>query len=597
MPVFGHGVSAVNRRQVLYRPEERPGFTAWVTAFDYGNGRLGLSFKETVARPDPDYRPPTLEFGEAVGAPVSYCSVECGSAGERSFRVYMASDDGGNTYYETGRCPLEEGSFCNIGFPDGRIIGLDVPRINPEGTGWCDYITLRESRDGGTTWRSLPHLLKDTAPYLWRVRRLRDGSCLVLASFCGSPWGPGRERPTRTAALPGETYLSKFQTFFLHTRDGVHYTGPHYILPGIGAHEYDVAELADGRLLFLAGDVQATPAGRQLVRREGDRFLNGPLLPVRRGAPTDPAENPQGGFVPESVVVLPGDLLVGSRRNKPYACSADLGENWFEIEGLPTSLYQPFLQLLPDGSLANFGHFGGDSALGQEDMYIAADRFTLSGSPPAGCTLSLRRLLTEDGGSYRNAYEAALTQGGRPLAGKTVTFRVTPTWNRDGTAAVHLGDASPLLRSAVTDETGAARIALPEFDGRPDIHLYYFIDAAFHPEPGEALLPCSSQILSEAALTPRRTCRYPHDAYFAGGTLYISPRLEAAVPSVYQELSPLCGLPGRELHHPLSPALEAALLEAQVLRREEGRLMWLESVHAPEPLHAVAPMGSGDWYV
>ena len=597
MPEFDHGVSAVNHRSILYRPEARPGFTAWVTAFDYGNGRLGLSFKETMAQPDPNYRPPTLEFGEAVGAPVSYCSVECGSANERSFRVYMASDDGGKTYYETGRCPLSEGSFCNIGFPDGRIIGLDVPRINPEGTGWCDYITLRESWDGGTTWRSLPPLLEGTAPYLWRIRRLRDGSCLVLASFCGSPWGPGRERPTRTAALPGETNLSKIQAFFLHTWDGIHYTGPHYVLPGIGAHEYDMAELEDGRLLFLAGDVQATPAGRQLVRRQGDRFLNGPLLPIHRGAPPDPMQNPQGGFVPESVVALPGDLLVGSRRNKPYACSADLGENWFEIDNLPPSLYQPFLQLLPDGSLANFGHFGGDSALGQEDMYIAADFFTLSGYPPAGCTLSLRRRMAADGSCYLNAYEAALFCGGRPLSGKPVTFRITPTWNEDGTAAVHQGAQSPLLRTAVTDEKGMARVALPEFDNRPDIHLYYFIDAAFQPGPEDQLLPCSSQILCEPALTPHRACRYPHTAYFAGGTLYISPQLEAAAPSVYEELTPLCGLSRRELSRPLSPALEKALLEAHVLIREKDHLLWLKSVHAPQPLHAVAPMGSGDWYV
>lgn len=40
-------------------------------------------------------------MGEAIGAPVSYCSAECGSADTVSERVYMASDDGGEHWYET----------------------------------------------------------------------------------------------------------------------------------------------------------------------------------------------------------------------------------------------------------------------------------------------------------------------------------------------------------------------------------------------------------------------------------------------------------------------------------------------------------------
>ena len=49
-------------------------------------------------------------LGEAIGAPVSYCSAECGSADTVSERVYMASDDGGEHWYETGRGPPAEGS-------------------------------------------------------------------------------------------------------------------------------------------------------------------------------------------------------------------------------------------------------------------------------------------------------------------------------------------------------------------------------------------------------------------------------------------------------------------------------------------------------
>ena len=174
---YGHGLSPIGcRRDIIYRPEQRPGFTAWVTGFDYGDGRIGISFKETLRRKNPDFIPPRLEMGEAVGAPVSYCSIECGSEDEQSMRVYMASEDEGRSFYETGRCPLEEGAFCNIGFPDGRIVGLDVPRINEERTGWCEGIRLRESSDGGKTWEDRGLLLPGTAPYLWRVRRLSDST-------------------------------------------------------------------------------------------------------------------------------------------------------------------------------------------------------------------------------------------------------------------------------------------------------------------------------------------------------------------------------------------------------------------------------------
>ena len=98
-----------HERRTIYLPPQRPGFAAWTAAFDYGDGRLGLSFKETVREKNTGFRPPRLELGEAIGAPVSYCSVECGGSEEQSYRVYLLSEDGGRSYRESGRCPLEEG--------------------------------------------------------------------------------------------------------------------------------------------------------------------------------------------------------------------------------------------------------------------------------------------------------------------------------------------------------------------------------------------------------------------------------------------------------------------------------------------------------
>ena len=129
-----HAADAEHR--MIYEPADALGFTAWTDCFDYQNGRLGLSFKEIRRAHDAAFVPPRLEMGEAIGAPVSYCSAECGSADTVSERVYMASDDGGEHWYETGRCPLAEGSFLNAGFADGRLVGLDVGRVNAARTGW-----------------------------------------------------------------------------------------------------------------------------------------------------------------------------------------------------------------------------------------------------------------------------------------------------------------------------------------------------------------------------------------------------------------------------------------------------------------------------
>lgn len=587
-----------HRRPEIYKPERSPSFVAWATAFDYGGGRVGLSFKETAQMPNPWYAPPKLEFGEAVGAPVSYCSVECGSVNLVSWRVYMASEDGGKTFHETGRCNLEDGSFCNVGFPDGRILGIDVPRTNPEGTGWSECIFVRESCDGGSTWQPVATLLEGCAPYVWRVRRLRDGTIVLCASLYGTPWGEGRPRATRNTMLPGETYLNKIQTFFMTSADGVDWDGPHYVLPGAGAHEFDFVELKDGSLLFIAGDVQATPVARQIVRRQGGRYLNGTLMGIRRGAPPDPGQNPQGGFVPESVVMLPDGLIVGSRRNKPYSCSNDLGENWYEIEGLPPSLYQPFMLLLPDGSVANFGHVGGDSGFGQQDMLIGADIFTVENHMPGAPALSLARQQSADGSRYLNAFAAALTLGGRPAAGEELEFRFNPVWREDGAVSTVPQDRAPVIKRAVTDGGGVALVSAPEFDGIGDIHYYYNADVVFRPQPGSALTACDGPMMCVAALTPARRRLYPHAAYFAEGILFLSPETVAEHPGILAALSALAGrADDRVPEGALTKEAEELLLGCGVLLKTERGLCWRRSVHAPAPLAGVKVMAGGDWYV
>ena len=584
----------------VYAPAKHPGFVAWAAAFTYGDGSIGLSFDERIQKENPSFTPPRLEYAEAAGVPVSYCSAETGSDDQCSYRVYMRSTDGVH-FTETGRCPRSEGSFGNAGFPDGRILGFDVPRHNAAGTGWCDYILVRESNDGGSTWKEVRKLFRGSAPYLWRVRRLNDGTIVLLASFYGTAWGPGQERITRNTDFPYETYISKIQTFFVTTKDGYTYSPPNYILPGIGAHEYDFVEMPDGRLVFIAGDVQGTPVGRQIVVPTPDGWMNQGIFPIHAGAPKDPTANPQGGYVPETIAWdEKHQCIVGYRRNNCFSISNDLGANWTRVElDVPfTHLYQPFMLEAPDGRIALLGHAGGgDVGFGQKDMTIECQLMDMdcANALPKPTRLSLERLLSEDGSHFLNEFRARLTCGDAPLAGVELEFRFTDYWAPDGAKNTTPQAAAPLKIRAVTDENGCA-LAHPEcYDNRADIHLAYNVDVTRIVSDG--FRRCVSPQMCILALTPYRRCLFPRDAYFAGGTLFLAPQFLQDFPGI---MDTLLGCTGESDLLPagvLPPEAERRLLKSGVLFESDGgALRWIKSIHAPRPLDDVKPMLTGDWY-
>lgn len=588
------------RQHMVYTPAAHPGFVAWVDVFDYGDGSIGLCFDERIQMHNPGFQSPRLEYFHAASLPVSYCSVEAGSEDQQSFRVYMRSGDGLH-FEETGRCPRNEGSFCNFGFPDGRIIGLDVSRQNENRTGWSDYIAVRESRDGGKTWTLLKKMLPGTAPYIWRTRRLKDGTIVLLASFFGTPWGPGKLRATRTASLPDETGITKIQTFFMTTTDGVHYSGPHYILQGLGAHEYDVVETEEGNLLFITGDVQGHPCGYQEVRRCEDGWINGTVFPIHAGAPENPEENPQGGYVPETIVYdRRYGCLLGYRRNKCFSLSNDNGANWIRIEmDHPfTHLYQPKIVTLSDGRVALYGHSGGgDSAFGENDMSIGVIILDPQCAQvlPKPTRLSMDRMLSPDESHYLNGFWARLCSGDQPVSGVEVEFRFKPFWADDGSVNTTPQEQAPVRLTAVTDEDGYARVMAPMYDGIADIHFAYNVDVVCH---GNAQVRgCSGPMLCVMALSAHRECLFPRDAHMAGGTLYLSPDYLRDFPDALEALSGAVGESGVLQRGVLSPEGEERLVKSGVLKRDEtGVLRWIPNVHAPRPLDSVKPMLSGDWY-
>lgn len=585
---------------LIYTPKKRPGFVAWVSAYDFGDGTVGLAFDERIQMHNPNFINPKLEYSHAASAPVSYCSVEAGSPDQQAFRVYMRSEDGIH-FRETGRCKRSEGSFCNLGFPGGRLIGLDVSRLNEARTGWNDFIQVRESLDGGNTWTPVRRLFEGCASYLWRARRLKDGTWIIIASFFGTPWGIGKLRPTRTSSLPNENGISKIQTFFLTTADGVTFSQPNYILPGIGAHEYDVVETADGNLLFIAGDVQGHPCGYQLVRRSPDGWINGTLYPIHAGAPADPSKNPQGGYIPETIVYdARYNCLIGYRRNQCFSLSNDNGENWTRIiTDFPyTHLYQPQILPLPDGRIAMYGHRGGgDSAFGENDMSIGAILIdpSCAASLPMPTSLTMDRVLSDDGSHYLNAYRAHLTSGSTPVAGVEVQFRFVPFWAEDGSIDTTPMENAPVILTATTGPDGCALVHAHMFDGRADIHYAYNVDVICHGT--KTLRGCCGPTLCVLALTPYRRNRFPRDAHMAGGCLYLAPRFLEDFPEALDSLRVCTGDDPCLKETALCPEAQQRLLEAGVLfRNEAGQLQWIPNVHAKRPLDDVKPMLTGDWY-
>lgn len=583
----------------VYVPRVRPGFTAWATVFACPDGGVGLCFDETVRKENPLFVKTRLEMAEAACVPVSYGSVECGTKDQTAFRVFMRSRDG-LKFEETGRCLRTRSAYCCAALPDGRLIGFDVPRRNDEGTAWADWLRVQESRDGGRTWTGERRILKGNMPYMWRARTLRDGTVILLLSLQGSPWGEGRERGTRHTALPGETALNRVQACFITTRDGVHFSGPHYILPGIGAHEYDVCETEDNRLLFIAGDVQGTPAGRQEVTLTSDGWINGPLLPIRAGAPEDPTANPQGGYIPETIAWDERTgCIVGYRRNIGYSLSADRGENWVRTEpdeGVP-KLYQPVMLNLPGGRVGLYGHVGGDNGFGQRDMCVWGQvlRPDCAAKLPSGAVLRLNRCMSGDGKRYVNAFEAVLACPGRRVAGKKLLFRHKPFWNEDGTVNTRPPEDSGRVIEAETDGEGRARASLDMYDGAADIHLAYCVDVVW---PGDdEIAPCAGPSVTALALTPARGEPYPYDGYFAEGTLFLSPAFMRDFPEAAAALEKVKGLetlpPGT-----LEKEAEARLEFSGALKRDgNGGYRWIRSVHAPRPLNGIEPMLTGDEYV
>ncbi len=479
---FARAQEVVKRE--VYHPAERPGYACWTVLWPDVEGGIRLAFSEKRRAPNTTWKPVPLNFWESMSLPIKYHTSFCnGSKDVATELVVLKSDDSGKTWAESGRSPTKViNAFAWASLPGGRIIRArsdDYVAFDP---GHKPQLRAEVSADGGTTWTTQAVILEGYASYSYRLKRLGDGTLVLLAPYQAG-FGPGRVRATRHTIRPFvRNELELTAGVFVSTDEGKNWSSPLTAFPGIKAPEPDFVELPSGDLLFINSSVQHGRQARQYFRKTARGFVPGAVFEV------------VAGRAPECLVQTRDGLLVGAIRNSDYVCSNDEGATWHKIHSLPRCDYQPYMIELPDGRLLCTWHIGGDNFFGERDQWVGSTTFRLDADLPAPTRMTLARELLPSGDKYGNTYLATLTSGGKPLAGKTVHFAFHKRYTADYNASRDPKKAGT-RRTAVTDGKGQARLDLSEFEGTTNIHLYYRASAWFTPDESDvSLAPCRSAV-------------------------------------------------------------------------------------------------------
>lgn len=488
----------------IYHPAQRPGYACWTSLWHDLNGDLYVAFAEKRGAPNTLWEPVPLDFWESMGLPIKYHTSFCnGSRDVLTELVVLKSQDDGATWSESGRSPSKViNAFAWAALPGGRIIRAvsdDYVAFDPARQ---PQLRTEVSDDGGTTWRVQAVILEGFQCYTYCLNRLQDGSLVLVAPY-QEAFGPGRARMARHTIRPNAHRELEYTTgVFFSSDEGRSWTGPQTAFPGDLVSEPDVVELPCGDLIFVYSQTGAPPRVqlRQKFFRAAHGFVPGPVFRI------------ESGDAPERMVRTRDGLLVGAMRGGKYSCSRDEGATWYDIHGLPDCHYQPRIIELSDGRLLTTWHIGGDNFFGELDQWVGSHLFRLESDLPEPTRLALARLLDAAGTKYSNVYEVTLTQGGRPLAGRTVQFayhRMPTTDYKSSYDPRRAGER----RTALTDGDGRARLDLSEYERPPEgpvksifdtgqMHMHYRVTAWFEPGADDSSLPsCRSDVYCAYPLT------------------------------------------------------------------------------------------------
>lgn len=453
----------------VYRSDQHPGYTSWVSFFPGERGQWYLTCEE-VTRPEKPLPGFTRQEWYEMSLPVGY-----DKSRYLMEAVILESTDDMKTWEVISRQPVRfqhsAGSFGQARTRDARFLrfiwaaySFGPDRLQPNEI-------FYQSRDNGQTWEKMPafhdpHFVS----YPHRLRTLRDGT-LVLALPLAPKWGRDEpERPVRAAVRLDAVGEMQMTLWFSHDQ-GQTWDGPLPIYGGQTVSETDFVELPGGHLLLFNNSIFATP-GRQFVYRSGNRFTPGPL------------EKVHSGTVPETVCLTEDGLLIGCMRAGHYFWSDDLGQTWQPLEGISDrgpEVYQPWIQYLGGGRVACAGHYGYDDPISARDydQYISIHLFRIEVLRKTKDTqILVERDFDEQKGKFRNTYTLSLTCDGEPLPEKELEFwyveRYKPAYDSWGSQPLEermrTGGESIKVR---TDATGRAHVSLPHLDEVENVHLSY----------------------------------------------------------------------------------------------------------------------------
>ncbi|MBP87527.1 MAG: hypothetical protein CMJ64_12515 [Planctomycetaceae bacterium] len=463
------------KSQVVYRSNRPPGYAAWVSFFPGEKGQWYIGCEE-VSRPDQPLPQTSPERWFGMGLPAGYDKSQ-----HLMEAVLLESSDDLKTWKVISREPYRHQhsvhQFASARTTDGRFLRFNWACYSLDAAIKTNDI-LRVSADNGKTWQpAAPFCTDRFAYYSHRLRTLRDGT-LVLCMPYKPRWGKGTDRPLRTAMQLDTSNDMKMSLFFSFDQ-GETWQGPLLILDGQNVSETDFVELPDGNLLFVNNSIFARP-GRQLVYRNGTRFMPGPL------------ESARSGTVPETVCLTKEGMLVGCRRPGSYFWSDDLGQTWIPLTGVQGNgeVYQPWIHALADGRIVCAGHFGGDDPIGhgrRHENYVNLHTFRLKVNRlTKGTKIRVARDYDTDRRRWLNSFTVSLTQDGKPLPDKQLEFwyveRYKPgydSWNATPLAQ-RMKDGGTILRPK-TDVAGKASVELPaRFNRISNPHLSYQLVVRFN---------------------------------------------------------------------------------------------------------------------
>lgn len=353
----------------VYHSPQTPGYTCWVGCWLMPDNTLMVSFHQITgplsgrprARKDilkrlgwpPAHHP---EYGP------NYAGYDM--TGTIQEIIHLASTDGGQTWKHISSEPFHtpmNGLTCEAetALSDGTIIrgvfGTWLVHYEVPKRGY-----FQRSKDGGLTWGH-PETLIDPEKMtttIGRLRVLKDGRLVATGYSDLSP----KDRVMGAMGVKPAICISP--------DGGYTWSEPiTTLVPGAGikpTHEFDFAELPDGRLLFVYRAAKP-PHGRwqSLLEPDGQTY---------RVVSSGPAPFPHSGY-PQMLAVREAVALHMATTGIHW--TSDAGETWNDL-GIGGTGYYPQAVQLSDGRIFCVYHRGGDDPYdGSVDQEIQAMTFRL----------------------------------------------------------------------------------------------------------------------------------------------------------------------------------------------------------------------------